>query len=606
MNIINSVLSINPSVEENCTLCLSTKTESINVLKSREVINSFGLDDSQKGAVSNCTALTECRHENRVKLIWGPPGTGKTKTVASLVFTLLKIKCRTLTCAPTNVAVMGVVKRLMSCLSGTLEYDTYGLGDIVLSGNGERMKIDEHEDLYDVFLDYRISVLSHCFAPLTGWKGCLDQMVSLLEDPQSMYLRYLVQQEESNDDDSDADVISNLEDEEKSENLEETSSARNFLKELVIQNKKENKKKNSKENGPSQEKVKLKANDKEDTIPMTFEEFFTRRFFVLKKQIVVCTTGLYTHMPTLLLSTEVLRDMIEMVEKLQLLETLLRKVDITDAGLLKRALIGYEETKLCGIRLECLKVMKSLGEIFRVPKIIEDHEIRNFCLKHARLIFCTVSSSANLHTHGTFEMVIIDEAAQLKECESSRLFRYSYLVFAMLYLLAMRNNSQLCTECILPLVCFRISDGPNVKERAYGKRFLEEKIYGSFSFINITNGKEEFDNRHSRRNIVEVSAVAEIVAKLYKECMKSKKRVRVGCISPYKAQVVAIQESLGNANYSTDANDLFSVNVRSVDGFQGGEEDVIIISTVRCNNGNGSLRFLDNRQRANVALTRAR
>lgn len=80
--------------------------------------------------------------------------------------------------------------------------------------------------------------------------------------------------------------------------------------------------------------------------------------------------------------------------------------------------------------------------------------------------------------------------------------------------------------------------------------------------------------------------------------------MRVGCISPYKAQVFAIQESFGKT-YSSDAKDKFSVNVRSVDGFQGGEEDIIIISTVRCN-GNGSIGFLDNLKRTNVALTRAR
>lgn len=65
-----------------------------------------------------------------------------------------------------------------------------------------------------------------------------------------------------------------------------------------------------------------------------------------------------------------------------------------------------------------------------------------------------------------------------------------------------------------------------------------------------------------------------------------------------------IQERITRQNLVSDPN--FSVSVRSVDGFQGGEDDIIIIiSTVR-SNGNGKIGFLDNRQRANVALTRSR
>jgi len=87
------------------------------------------------------------------------------------------------------------------------------------------------------------------------------------------------------------------------------------------------------------------------------------------------------------------------------------------------------------------------------------------------------------------------------------------------------------------------------------------------------------------------------------EFMRTKKKVSIGIISPYNAQVYEIKERV--KQYTSISNGDFSVSVRSVDGFQGGEEDIIIISTVR-SNGSGKVGFLSNRQRTNVAMTRAR
>ncbi|GJQ99903.1 UvrD-like helicase, ATP-binding domain, P-loop containing nucleoside triphosphate hydrolase [Tanacetum coccineum] len=114
-------------------------------------------------------------------------------------------------------------------------------------------------------------------------------------------------------------------------------------------------------------------------------------------------------------------------------------------------------------------------------------------------------------------------------------------------------------------------------------------MFGSYSFINVIGGKEEKDDDgRSRRNMVEVA-------------IDSQKKLTIGVISPYAAQVASIQEKLDHKYEKLDG---FSVKVKSIDGFQGGEEDVIILSTVRFNI-HRYLGFISSLQRTNVALTRA-
>lgn len=62
----------------------------------------------------------------------------------------------------------------------------------------------------------------------------------------------------------------------------------------------------------------------------------------------------------------------------------------------------------------------------------------------------------------------------------------------------------------------KIMDGPNVKSAAYEKRFLSGDMFGSYSFINVSSGNEDQDDKHSTRNKAEAFVVAEIVANLHK------------------------------------------------------------------------------------------
>ena len=76
-----------------------------------------------------------------------------------------------------------------------------------------------------------------------------------------------------------------------------------------------------------------------------------------------------------------------------------------------------------------------------------------------------------------------------------------------------------------------------------------------------------------------------------------------GLISPYKAQVSCLRGLVSRNRFLKSIRS--SVSINTVDGFQGQERDVIIISLVRSNR-NSNIGFLHELRRMNVAMTRAR
>ena len=80
-------------------------------------------------------------------------------------------------------------------------------------------------------------------------------------------------------------------------------------------------------------------------------------------------------------------------------------------------------------------------------------------------------------------------------------------------------------------------------------------------------------------------------------------RIDVGIISPYRAQVQYMRRLLKKRSFFKPYRHLITVN--TVDGFQGQERDVILISMVRANDA-GQIGFLRDLRRMNVAITRAR
>ena len=96
--------------------------------------------------------------------------------------------------------------------------------------------------------------------------------------------------------------------------------------------------------------------------------------------------------------------------------------------------------------------------------------------------------------------------------------------------------------------------------------------------------------------------LAEYFTKISKQRVLEE-RIDVGIISPYRAQVQYLKKLIKKYEFFKPYRRLISVN--TVDGFQGQERDVILISLVRSND-EGQIGFLKDLRRMNVAMTRAR
>lgn len=121
------------------------------------------------------------------------------------------------------------------------------------------------------------------------------------------------------------------------------------------------------------------------------------------------------------------------------------------------------------------------------------------------------------------------------------------------------------------------------------------------------DGKEEFvGESFGRINKVEAELTLNALEEYFTKIGKSRvleERVDVGVISPYRAQVQYLRRLIRKREFFKPYRSLITVN--TVDGFQGQERDVIVISLVRSND-EGQIGFLSDLRRMNVAITRAR
>jgi senataxin len=387
----------------------------------------FNLNDSQLKAVADCVLAMD-NHSTALKLLWGPPGTGKTKTISTILWAMLIKGRKTLACAPTNTAVLEVAARIVNLVGKLSDAKVCFLNDIVLYGNKKRMKIDDGNILSTVFLDSRAKRLLPCFMPNTGWKHCLCSLIDLLENSAKKYHLYI------------EDIIKQM------------------------SSNKDNYEKNSKE---SEDKDNVRNNEEwydsgyvEQTLMVTlFKHYLKDDYNKLFGNLYDCIDILYNDHPRNPETGRSFQCMLEVLELIKIIyalinsdndggdlwsdELLVSKIEdngnpeIWPEQLASVRIISCNKLKFSLARSLCVQELRYLTMNLVLPNYYSEWSIQQYLLARTKCILCTVSSSFRLYNvpmgnsssavcgllskpenMKTLELLIVDEAAQLKECET--------------------------------------------------------------------------------------------------------------------------------------------------------------------------------------------
>ncbi|KAG1848713.1 SEN1 N terminal-domain-containing protein [Suillus subalutaceus] len=266
--------------------------------------------------------------------------------------------------------------------------------------------------------------------------------------------------------------------------------------------------------------------------------------------------------------------------------------------------------------------------------------VRMEVLQEADVICCTLSGAGHETLEQLdFEMVIIDEAAQSIELSSliplkfrcqrcimvgdpqqlpptvlsqeACKYRYNQSLFVRLqkhrpdvvHLLSIQYRMHPEISRLPSRIFYegRLLDGPDMDVKTKQPWHLHPK-FGTYRFFNVNRGQETA-NGHSLKNTTESQVALALYARLCKEFSDIDFDFRVGIVSMYRSQVIELQRAF-EQRFGRDIKG--KVHFHTVDGFQGQEKDVIILSCVRAGPGVQSVGFLSDVRRMNVAITRAR
>ncbi|KAL3694805.1 hypothetical protein R1sor_008456 [Riccia sorocarpa] len=162
------------------------------------------IQSNGRGIVRNRRLFTIIIDKRNLRLIKGPPGTGKTSVVVSFLSVITCLDYRTLVCASGNRAICEVAQRFVYLVNQmpspekSFQYyaffHTYGcvgtckflqMGDIVLVDNDERLEVES--TLSMIYLPLRVKRLSDTVSHSRFWRQSLQNVEKTLKNPHSLF-----------------------------------------------------------------------------------------------------------------------------------------------------------------------------------------------------------------------------------------------------------------------------------------------------------------------------------------------------------------------------------------------------------------------------------
>jgi DNA replication protein DnaC len=523
--------------------------------------------------------------QNPISLLHGPPGTGKTSTLVVLLFGLIEKRMRVVFVAPTNHAAKDCARRFDKLLR-SFEQDVIGMHDYVLLGNEEQLKLKNDPLASKLFVDNKVKNL------IRQSKSCLGTLVDflpLLCFPLTSDIILVLQHSGNAWKSYKSDFLLKME--RFMECLEFFKRFQEYPREFWCFH----------------------------DVEWDCDSKWT--LFTDLKEVLDSVDNLYSKNPNHFLQ---MMSNFEMNQNSpfsfydKMLVTKLRQVSVFSRQ-----------------TASMLKNLLSLNEM----------DMKKVLIESARITFSTVSSSYRNPLYSKRNcVVVVDEAAQVCEAETLIILQYPNVrsivlagdemqlsatviskdcsangygrsLFERLKIIGLSSDLLDIQYRMHPkIVEFsnhafysgKLRSPPEMEENREAE-WHQKEYFGALRLINVPDGQETFDTRASSyTNQMETKLLYTMLKRLIKEFPEV--NASIGIITFYQSQKLLIEELLLKYGKLIDGVlyiGQLKITVNTVDGFQGQEQDIIIISSVR-SNFEGRLGFLSNSQRLNVALTRAK